>query len=67
MVEPFCRISQNVKAVGCFRRGVPSLMFDGIMEATLSKEKISTTGVTQRNLQLLLSPTSPYSHQAQIQ
>ena len=38
-------------------------MFDGIPRATLSKEKISTTGVTQENLELLLSPISPNSHQ----
>ena len=42
-------------------------MFDGILNATLSKERISTTGVTQENLELLLSPNFPDSHQTQIQ
>ena len=35
LVEPFCRNSQHVKAVGCFRRGTLSLMFDRILSATL--------------------------------
>ena len=38
-------------------------MFDRILTATLSKEKISTTGVTQGNLELLLPPVSPDSPQ----
>ena len=38
-------------------------MFNGIVSATLSKEKISTTGVTQGNLELLLPPFFPVSHQ----
>ena len=63
----FCGISLGVKAVGCFSRGAPSLMFDGILNVTLSKKKVSTAGVTQGNLELLLSPNSPDSHQTQIQ
>ena len=38
-------------------------MFNEILSATLSKEKISTTGVTQGNLELLLPPIFPVSHQ----
>ena len=34
-------------------------MFDKILNVTLSKEKVSTTGVTQENLKLLLRPNSP--------
>ena len=48
--------SQRVKAVGCFRGGAVSLMFD----ATLSDEKVSTTRVTEGNLELPLdSETVP--------
>ena len=46
MVELFRGNSLRVKAFGCFRRGASSLMFDGILNATLSEENISTTGVT---------------------
>ena len=53
--------SLRVKAVGYFRRGAPSLMFDGILNVTLSEEKVSTTEVTQGNLKLLLRPNSPDS------
>ena len=67
VVELFCRNSLCVKVVGWFRRGAPSLMFDGILNVTLSQEKVSTTRVTQGNLELLLRPNSPDSHQAQIQ
>ena len=66
MVEQFFRNSQHVKAIDCVCRGVPSLMFDGILNAILSKEKISTTGVKQGNLELLLPPNSPDSCQTQI-
>ena len=41
-------------------------MFDGILNVTLSEE-VSTTGVTQGNLKLLLHPNSSDSHQTQIQ
>ena len=52
------------KAVGCFWRGAQSLMFDRILNVTLSEE-VFTTGVTQKNLELLLPrPNSPDSHQA---
>ena len=54
-------------AVGRFCRGASSFMFDGILNVTLSEEKVSTTGVTQGNLELLLRPNSPDSHQTQIQ
>ena len=54
MVGPFCGNSQRVKAVGCFHGGAVSLMFDKILNATLSEEKVSTTRVTQGNLELLL-------------
>ena len=39
-------------------------MFDGILNATLSQE-VSTTGVTQENLELPLPPNSLDSHQTQ--
>ena len=51
MVGPFCGNSQRVKAVGCFRGGTVSLMFDRILNTTLS-DKVSTTRVTQGNLEL---------------
>ena len=53
----FCVKKQHVKPVGCFRTGAPSLMFDGILNMTLSEE-VSTTGVTQGNLKLSLPPNS---------
>ena len=67
VVKLFRENSLRAKAVGCFRRGTPSLMFDGILNVTLSKDKVSTTGVTQRNLELLLRPNFPDSYQTQIQ
>ena len=42
-------------------------MFDGILNVTLSEEKVSTTGVTRENLKLLLRSNSPDSYQTQIQ
>ena len=54
----FSRNRQRVKAVGCFRGGAVSLMFDRILNATLSEEKVSTTNVTQGNIELPLSPNS---------
>ena len=54
VVELFCGNSLRVKAIGYFRREAPSLMFDGELNVTLSEEKVSTTGVTQGNLELLL-------------
>ena len=56
-MDPFCVNKQLVKPVGCFRTGAPSLMFDGILNVTLSEE-VSTTGVTQGNLKLPLPPDS---------
>ena len=53
----FCVNKRRVKPVGCFRTGAPSLMFDGILNVTLSEE-VSTTGVTQGNLKLPLPPDS---------
>ena len=52
MVELLCENSQRVKAVGCFRRVAPSLMFNGVLNATLSEEKVSTIAVRQGNLEL---------------
>ena len=66
-MELFCGNSLRVKAVGCFRRGAPSLMFDEILNVTLSKGKVSITGATQGILELLLRLNSPDSHQTQIQ
>ena len=62
MVGLFCRNSQRVKTIGCFRGGAVSLMFDRILNATLSEEKVSTTRVTEGNLELPLSPNSLDSH-----
>ena len=42
-------------------------MFEGILNVTLSEEKVSTTEVTLANLELLLRPNSPESHQTQMQ
>ena len=66
-VELFCGNSLCVKTVCFFRRGAPSLMLDGILNVTLSEEKVSTIGVTQGNLALFLCPKSPDSQQTQIQ
>ena len=38
-VELFCGNSQSVKAVDYFRRRASSLIFDGILNATLSNSK----------------------------
>ena len=65
-MESFCGNSKRVKVAGCFRRGAASLMFDGILNVTLSEE-VSTTGVTQGNLELPLPPNSFDSHQTQKQ
>ena len=45
-MELFCVNKQRVKPVGCFRTGGSSLMFDGILNVTLSEE-VSTLGDTQ--------------------
>ena len=65
MVGLFCESSQRVKAVGCFRRTDPSLIFNGMLNVTLSEEKVSTIDVG--NSGLPLPPTSLDSHQTQIQ
>ena len=54
----------RVKAVGCFCRGAPSLMFGGILNATLP-ERVSTTGATHKHLEFPLLPNSLDSHQTQ--
>ena len=54
-----------LRPFGCFRVGAPSLMFDRILNATLSDEKVFTTEVTQWNLELPLPPNSLDPHQAQ--
>ena len=53
----FCVNKQRVKPVDYFHTGTPSLMFDGILNVTLSEE-VSTTGVIQGNLKLSLRPDS---------
>ena len=65
-MEFFCRNSQRVKPVGCFRREAPSLMFDGILNVTLSEE-VSTNEITQGNLEVPLPPYSLDSDQTQKQ
>ena len=42
-------------------------LFDGIVNVIPSEEKVSTTGVTLGNLELLLRSNSPDSHQTEIQ
>ena len=44
-----------------FCGGAPSMMFDGVLNATLSEEKVSTT--TKRNLELHLPPNYLDLHQ----
>ena len=63
VVGLFGRSSVSLKTVGCFCRGAPSLMFDRILSVTVSEEKASTSGVTHGNLELLLRPNFPDSHQ----
>ena len=63
----FAETAYVLRPLAVFCRGAPSLMFDGILNVTLSEEKVSTTGVTQGNIELLLHPNSPDSHQTQIQ
>ena len=45
-----------------FRNGASSLMHGRILNVTLSEGKVSTTGVTHGNRELLLRPNSPDSH-----
>ena len=55
-------------AIDCFYRGALSLMFDGVLnDRVLPEKNVSTTGVTQGNLELLLHPNYFDSHQIQIQ
>ena len=54
----FLRKSQRVNTVGCFRGGAVSMMFDRILNVTLSEEKVSTTVVKKGNLELPLPPNS---------
>ena len=42
----------RVKTDGCFYTGTLSMMFDEILNGTLS-EKVSTTGITQENPEIL--------------
>ena len=55
-----------VKPVDYFRRGSPSLMFDGFLNVTLCEE-VSIILVTQGNLKLPLLLDSVDSHQTQEQ
>ena len=50
-MEVFCGNSQRVKAVGCFRRGALSLIFRGVLNATLSLETVSNIAFTEGNLE----------------
>ena len=61
-MELFCGNSLRVKVDGCFSRRAPLLTFDGVLNVTLSEVKVSITGVTQGNRELLLRPNSPDSH-----
>ena len=65
-MEPFYGNSTCVKPVDCFRRGALSLMFDGFLNVDLC-EDVSSTGITQRNLELRLPTDSLDSHQTQEQ
>ena len=69
-MKHFCGKSLHDEAIAidCFYRGAPSLMFDGVLnDRVLSEKNVSTTEVTQENLELLLHPNSFDSHQIQIQ
>ena len=57
--------SDGFQIVDCFLIGAPSLMFDRILNATLSQDKLSTTWVPQGNVELSLPPNSLDSHQTQ--
>ena len=61
----FCGSSLNVRAVGFFCR--EALMSDGASNETLSEKKVSTIGVTQGNLKLLLPSNTFDSYQTQAQ
>ena len=63
-MELFYGNSQCVKSVGCFCRGVPLLIFGRILNMTLSEE-VSTTRVTQENLEFPLPPNSFDLYQTQ--
>ena len=65
-MEPFSGNTIRVKPVDCFRRGALSLMFDGFLNVGLC-EDVSSTGITQRNLELRLANDSLDSHQTQEQ
>ena len=65
-MEFFCGNNQPVRPVGCFNSAAPLLMFDEILNVTLSEEA-STTGVTEENLELPLPSNSLDSHQTQKQ
>ena len=42
-------------------------MFDGVLNGALSEEKVSTTAVTQGNLEIPLAPNSLNLHQTKKQ
>ena len=65
-MEPFSGNTIRVKPVDCFRRGALSLMSDGFLNVGLC-EDVSSTGITQRNLELRLANDSLDSHQTQEQ
>ena len=52
-----CENSQRVNTVGCFRGGAVLLIFDRILNVTLSEE-VSTTVVKKDNLELPLPRNS---------
>ena len=55
MAGLFSGSSERAMVAGCFRGEAPSLMFDGILNATLSDEEVSTTRVSSPCLQILNS------------
>ena len=58
-MDLFCVNKQRVTPVSCFRTGALSLMFDVILNVTLSEE-VSITGVTQVSASAPLPPDSLY-------
>ena len=50
----FAKTVYVFKAVVCFCTGAPSLIIDRVLNVTLSEKKVSTTGITQGYLELLL-------------
>ena len=49
-MELFCGNNQRVKPVGCFGRGAPSLIFDGILNVMLCLRRFPPLGLHKGSL-----------------